>query len=54
METRTDSSSGDQVVVVTYEFKMLFEFKLFAEDFRNILPSTLQLRAEARLPNLTN
>ena len=46
--------SGDKIVVVTYEFKMLFEFKLFAEDFRNILPSTLQLQAEARLPNLTN
>lgn len=52
--TKTDSISGDQVVEVTYEFKLLFEFKLFAGDFANILPRTLQLRAEARLPNLTN
>ena len=52
--TNTHPTSGDQIVVVTYEFKMLFEFKLFAGDFANILPRTLQLSAEARLPNLTN
>lgn len=52
--TGAEVVTDDVVVQVTYDFNMLVEFKLLSGLFENILPRTLLLRAEARMPNLTN